>query len=328
MSLTILKSGLLDTVQDRGRYGYAHLGINQNGAMDRLGMALANMLVGNASTEAVLEMHFPAAEILLEQDVLLSLAGADFDARTNGIRIPANTAVWLKAGAILRFQNAVAGARCYLAVQGGFDLEPWLGSCSTNLAAAAGGWQGRALHAGDKLPCRKKSACPVAIGDKNAMVLPFRVNMAGLLSAQRAIRFCPGPEFGWMDKGAKQQLEASEWLLSAQSDRMGYRLNGPTIQQTGNAQLLSSAVLPGTIQWLPNGQLIVLMADSQATGGYPRIGHVIQADLPKLAQLRPGAKVNFQEVPLDAAFAALQRQEQALRRLQAAIKHQLSCIST
>ncbi len=320
MSLHILKPGLLDTIQDRGRYGYAQLGINPNGAMDKLAMAVANALVGNLESEAVLELHFPAAEIQLETPALLSIAGADFSAQANGVAIPANSAVFLPERALLTFKQVASGARCYLAVQGGFDLALWLGSYSTHLAAGAGGWKGRALKAGDRLPFRKSSGSCHVFAENQVLSPLCRANTSILLSTQAAIRFCPGPEYDWLDMGSKQQFLQNEFEVSAQSDRMGYRLRGPRLHQTDAREMLSSAVLPGTIQLLPNGNPIVLMADSQTTGGYPRIGQVIQADLPRLAQMRAGGKINFQEVPLALAYAALQAQEQGLRRLNVGCK--------
>jgi biotin-dependent carboxylase-like uncharacterized protein len=315
MSLHILKSGLLDTIQDRGRFGYAHLGINANGAMDKLAMAVANALVGNQVSEAVLELHFPAAEIQLKTPALLSLAGADFSAQANGKVVPANSAVFLPEGAVLKFRQLLHGARCYLAVAGGFDLEPWLDSCSTNLAAGVGGWQGRALQAAGKLPFRKSRTGTDVYAEKHAFSSPCRANTSSLFSGETAIRFCAGPEYNWLEEGSKQQLLQNKFQVTAQSDRMGYRLNGPRLLQKDAQELISAAVLPGAIQLLPNGQTIVLMADCQTTGGYPRIGQVIQADLPKLAQMRAGEIFTFQEVPLTLAFAALQAQTQMLRRL-------------
>jgi len=315
MSLHILKPGLLDTFQDRGRFGYGHLGINPSGAMDRVAMAVANCMVGNAAGEAVLEMHFPAPEIRLEAPVMLALAGADFTAQADGAAIPLHTPVLLQAGVLIKFRKALAGARCYLAVRGGFVLEPWLGSCSTNLAAGAGGWQGRALQAGDFFAFRQNKPGPQLEYGLKMRRLPWSVHVAEFYPENNIIRFCPGPEYAWLDTASQAGLERTDWQVTAQSNRMGYRLKGSELKQRKTQELISSAVTFGTIQLLPNGQLIVLMADCQTTGGYPRIGQVIQADLPRLAQMGPAQVFQFQQLPLDAAFAALLAQEQALRRL-------------
>ncbi|MBK8966336.1 MAG: biotin-dependent carboxyltransferase family protein [Lewinellaceae bacterium] len=328
MSLHILKPGLLDTIQDEGRYGHGHLGINRSGAMDRAGMAVANFLVGNPAGEAVLEMHFPAPEIRLDAPVLLALAGANFTARADGVSVPLHTPVLLQAGVSIKFQKAISGTRCYLAVGGGFALDTWLGSCSTNLAAGAGGWKGRALQAGDVIAFRQKiSVAQFELGEKMRR-LPWSANVSDFYPANQAIRFCPGPEYGWLDTESQASLEQSDWQITAQSNRMGYRLKGPGLHRKNPAELVSSAVTAGTIQLLPNGQPIILMTDSQTTGGYPRIGQVVQADLPMLAQLGAGQAFALQRVPLETAFAALQAQEQMLRRLKTGCALKLAAVLT
>lgn len=311
----MLKPGLLDSIQDRGRLGYAHLGINPSGAMDLAALTVANLLTGNDSGEAVLEMHFPAPALRFESDALLALVGADFDARLNGLPVPVHTPVLVAGGSVLEFQKPVSGARCYLAVAGGFDLIPWLGSCSTHLAVQAGGFKGRALQAGDVLPfCRKADLTSVLQG-KSSLVLPWRANVAGLYSSGEALRFCPGPEYDFLSSESKKWLETARWKIARQSDRMGYRTEGLALNLTEPLELVSAAVVPGTLQLLPNGHFIILMADSQTTGGYPRIGHIIGADLPKLAQMGAGVAFALERVSLETAMEALYRQAEWLQRL-------------
>ncbi len=328
MSLHILKAGLLDTIQDEGRFGYGRLGINRSGAMDRVGMTVANSLVGNAAGEAVLEMHFPAPEIQLETPALLALAGADFSAEVDGVSVPLHTPVLLQAGVSIKFQKKRSGARCYLAVCGGFAVSAWLGSCSTNLAAGAGGWKGRALRAGDLLALRQNIAGVPLESGKKMRCLPWSANVSDFYPANHAIRFCAGPEYAWLDAESQSSLEKTEWQITAQSNRMGYRLRGARLQQQLAAELVSSAVTPGTIQLLPNGQPIILMTDSQTTGGYPRIGQVIQADLSLLAQLGAGQVFALRAVSLETAFAALQEQTQLLKRLQTGCALKLTAMFT
>lgn len=328
MSLQILKPGLLDTIQDEGRYGYSHLGINHSGAMDRVGLAIANYLVGNSAEEAVLEIHFPAPEIRLDTPVLLALAGANFSAEVDGVSLPLHTPVLLQAGVSIKFQKRLSGTRCYLAVGGGFVLEHWLGSCSTNLATGAGGWKGRALRAGDVLALRQNTFGAQLGSDEKMRCLPWSANVSDFYPANQPIRFCPGPEYAWLDIESQTNLEKTDWQITAQSNRMGYRLKGAGLQQQHTTELVSSAVTPGTIQLLPNGQPIILMTDSQTTGGYPRIGQVIQADLPQLAQLGAGQSFPLQAVSLDAVFAALQEQMQLLRRVQTGCRLKLAAMLT
>lgn len=315
MSLLVLKPGLLDTIQDRGRFGHAHLGINPTGVMDINAMSVSNLLVGNEPDEAVLEMHFPAPRLRFESAAFFALAGADFDARLDGQVVPAHTPVVVAAGAVLEFLKPLSGARCYLAVSGGFDLEPWLGSRGTHLAVGAGGFKGRALRAGDVLPFRRQADFHAALKGKNVRILPWKANVSGLYPAAETLRFCVGAEYDFLTPDSKKLLETARWKIAPQSDRMGYRIEGPALARNEAVELVSSAVVPGTIQLLPNGQFIILMADCQTTGGYPRIGHVISADLPGLAQMRAGDSFGLQKVDLQAAVAAKAGQKLGLLRM-------------
>jgi len=315
MSLRILKPGLLDTIQDRGRFGYAQLGINPSGAMDTVALAVSNLLAGNAAGDAVLEMHFPAPALCFESNVLFALAGADFDARLDGQQVPVHTPVLVAAGSILEFRKPLSGTRCYLAVAGGFDLEPWLGSYSTHLAAQAGGFKGQALQAGDVLPLRRQADYAGVLQGKNSWVLPWKANVSGGYPSGDTLRFCAGPEYEYLTSESKKLLETARWKVAGQSDRMGYGTEGPALTLTEPLELVSAAVVPGTIQLLPNGRFIVLMADSQTTGGYPRIGHIIGADLPGLAQMGPGMSFRFEQVNLEVAMRATFKQAQWMKKL-------------
>lgn len=315
MSLVVLKPGLLDSIQDRGCYGYAHLGINPSGAMDKAALAVANLLAGNDSGKAVLEMHFPAPVLRLESDALIALAGADFDARLDGKPIPVHTPVLISAGTVLEFRKPLSGARCYLAVAGGLVLEPWLGSCSTHLAVQAGGFKGRALQAGDVLPFCRQADFTAALQGKSGVVLHWRANVSGLYPSGDALRFSPGPEYDCLTAESKKWLETARWKIARQSDRMGYRTEGVALNLNEPLELVSSAVVPGTLQLLPNGHFIILMADSQTTGGYPRIGHIISADMPGLAQMGAGSPFHLEQVDLETAMEAKYRQTAWLQRL-------------
>lgn len=315
MSLYVVKPGLLDTIQDRGRFGYAHLGIQTSGVMDPAALTLANALVANAPAEAVLEMHFPAPVLRFDADAVFALTGADFDAGAAGTPIPLNTPVMVRAGAELIFWRPKSGARCYLAVRGGFALEPWLGSCSTDLAARAGGWQGRALQAGDRLPLRQAADFSAFLSGKDCRVMPWSIRPHRLYANSAGIRFLPGPEYACLTEKSRQLLETAHWPIAPQSDRMGYRTSGPALALNAPLEMVSAAVMPGTLQLLPDGHFVVLMAGCQTTGGYPRIGHIIGADLPKMAQLRAGERFRLEKVDLETAVVTACNQESWLRRI-------------
>jgi antagonist of KipI len=304
--IQVVKQGLLDTIQDEGRYGYQHLGINPGGAMDRVALYLANSLVGNDLKEAAIELHFPASAFLFEEDAMIALSGADFGAMINDIPISINKPVLISRNSILRFTRPVSGARCYLAIRGGLVLERWLNSFSTHLKAEAGGLEGRRLQKNDRLPF-KLTAHYEWLPD--ALELPWSADIRGLYPETNTIRILKGSD--WVD-----DITCATFLITEQSDRMGFRLKGPAIHTAHTEERLSAGVTRGTIQLLPDGQLIILMADHQTTGGYPRVAHVITADLPALAQYNADQRFSFQLTDLDTATQLYNQQEQHLLLLQ------------
>ena len=315
MSLRILTAGLLDTIQDQGRYGFGATGLNPSGAMDPAALTVANLLTGNAPGTAALEMHFPAPVIFFAADALFALSGADFDPHLDDQPIPAHTPVLTRAGAILTFRRPVWGAWCYLTVHGGFRLTSWMGSCSTHLAAQCGGWQGRKLCAGDALPFQGYPDYSGLLPGKGHRLFPWRGAAGAVYPAEPVIRFLPGPEYPLLDEPSGARLETSAWRVARQADRMGYPLDGPLLALRQPLELISTGVIRGTLQLLPNGRVLILMADCQTTGGYPRIGCVIGADLPVLAQIRPGQRVRLQCTDLPAAYQEYRAQQQTLRQL-------------
>ena len=315
MSLKIIKAGILDTLQDQGRFGYQHLGINPGGAMDRFSMQVANLLVGNEPQEAVIEMHFPAPNFLFQQPALLALAGADFSAHLNGE--PVNRFQPIAAGrnSLLRFHAQRSGARAYLAVQGGFAIDSWLGSRSTNLKAGAGGYQGRALQREDELPFRH-IIDERLLQQKEHRCLPWRGSDVPEEGATDIISILPGKEWELLSPVLQQRLLNTSFLIGSQSDRMGYRLQGEAIHLPLREELVSSPVCFGAIQLLQDGQLIILMADHQTTGGYPVIAYVISAHHSRLAQRRPGDMLQFRLADQAAAGKLSLQQHRHLLQLQ------------
>lgn len=326
MSLTIIKPGLLDTIQDLGRTGYSRLGINPGGVMDRYAAQVANMLVGNDTREAVIEIHFPAAQILFEQNTLISITGGNFNALINDEPIPLWHPIVVRKNAVLHFPGLQHGGRCYLAVHGGFCVNKWLNSYSTHLKAGAGGFCGRKLEKGDEVPFRESRIYFAGLlkAGKELEVLKWKVDTGNTYKHPNEIYIIKGNEWDQLTSQSQEHMLEDNFTIHPFSDRMGYQLKGVDLTREQDTELVSSGVSFGTIQLLPNGQLIVLMADHQTTGGYPRIAHVISAHLPKLAQLQPGDFVHFKITDIATAENMLIAQQQELNILQRACTERLN----
>ena len=314
MSLLIKKPGVLTTVQDIGRIGWRRFGINPNGPMDPAAARIANILAGNDEHAALLEMHFPAPELTFEEPKVFALCGADLGAEVNGVPIAPWRAARVEADSTLRFTSKSGGERAYLGVRGGIDVPLWLSSSCTNLAAHIGGHEGRALKAGDRLTLG--SAGPIRSRRLPAAAQSI-VPRYGRFPTVRVIR---GAEFYLLSASDKQTFLETSFTISGRSDRMGYRLDGQPLSCARPADMLSAAVCFGTIQLPSNGQMIVLMADQQTAGGYPRIAHVVSTDLPLLAQLGPGDKVAFHMIEIEEAERLMLEFERDLSLLRTACR--------
>ncbi len=321
MSIKIIKPGVLASLQDAGRWGHRAIGIGSGGAMDSFAMRVANYLCGNDEDKAVMEINFPSPEIIFQQDAMISLAGADFGAALNETAIPIWRTLFVKKDSVLKFKQPVSGAKVYLAVHGGWRAENWLGSYSTHLKAAAGGHCGRALQKDDTIDFIANNFS----SDTNK-ILPWNISkneLDKIYKPANNIRCIKGVEYDLLDETSKRNFEQNDLIISNQSDRMGYRLNGKALLLKQPAELISSAVDEGIVQLLPDGNCIILMADHQTTGGYPRIASVIKADLPKLAQLKPGQPLNFTMVSLKQAEDTFLYMQQMLKEIKAACHHNL-----
>lgn len=323
MSLKIIKAGISDTIQDKGRYGYQHLGINPGGAMDYFAMQVINVLLGNERNEAVIEMHFPSSSFLFEHDALIAIGGANFLPVINNDPVSLYRPIIVRKDSLLEFKELKQGARCYLTVKGGWQTDEWLGSRSANLKVKAGGLHGRALKKNDGIPFNIKNVYADLLKDKDMLALPWRAGVLWNETNDDSIYVLPGNEWDLLDEDSKNKFLNSEFAIHPVSDRMGYRLNGPLLFKSNNDELVSSAVNFGTIQLLPDGQLIILMADHQTTGGYPRIGHVITAQQSILAQLKPDERIRFSLTDIKTAVALLIKQQQHLLQLENACKFRL-----
>lgn len=318
MSFTVIKPGLLDTLQDTGRFGYGSVGINNGGAMDTYAARVANMLVGNSHREAVIEAHFPGPQILFEQNALICITGADFQPMLNDEVVPLWRPIVVRRNTILHFHRLLQGARCYIAVHGGLSVEEWLNSYSTNLKAGAGGYQGRRLEKDDELAFKENSVYFAGLlkEGRDYQVLRWRVDPTKTYKHAHELFITEGGEYAQLTETSKLDLLQNNFTIHPCSDRMGYHLRGVPLERNDKTEMLSSAVSFGTLQLLPDGQLIVLMADHQTTGGYPRVGHVITAHLPKLAQLRPSDAIQFKKVDQATAEELLFSQQRELAIIQ------------
>ncbi|MFM7413286.1 MAG: 5-oxoprolinase subunit PxpB [Planctomycetota bacterium] len=294
VGITVLAPGLWTTIQDLGRPGHRADGVPLSGAADAVSLRLANRLVGNPATAAGLEITLLGPTLRFERAADVAIAGAAFP------EVPSDKVLRMAAGDVLTLGHATAGCRSYLAVAGGIDVPPVLGSRSTLVTAGLGGLRGRQLVAGDALPIGRDPP------GRPAGRLPTR--SSGMAAAPVTLRVVAGEQIGMADR-----FWGSHHVATSRSDRMGVRLDGPTVATDPvAADLPSVAVLPGTIQLPPDGRPIILLADAQTIGGYPVVGHVIAADLPRAAQLRPGSHVQWRQVTIAEAHQALRDLDAAL----------------
>lgn len=299
MSAVIIKAGLLDQLVDLGHKGEQHWGVTPGGAMDLYSMQVANCLVGNPRATAVLELHFPAAAIRFDKPALIAIAGADFGAKLDDIDWSTNTAALIPAGTTLRFTRQIKGARIYLAIKGGW---PTVDDLQKPLQKGASIAYSPFQHASGIKP------------------LPWR---ATALLPRHVLRLLKGPELDWLTLDAQQALVQHAFTIAPSSNRMGYRLQGIVLEKLHQQELISTAVSRGVLQLLPDGQMILLMADHQTTGGYPRPAVLIQADQPLAAQCGIGETIQFEWMDMPEALQALQEQERDLRILQQACNFRL-----
>ncbi|MFN3489507.1 MAG: biotin-dependent carboxyltransferase family protein [Emticicia sp.] len=270
--MQFLKKGILTTYQDLGKNGLRHLGVNPSGAMDRFSTRLLNIALQNDENQPILEMHFPAPEILFEEDAEIIIGGADFSPTIDNESITNWKTIFVKTGSILRFKKLIAGSRAYLAIKKAENkFLPYIGQVSN-------------------------------------------------LSHKKTIRFTEGKEFELLTEKSKEVFENQCFIISKDSNRMGYRMNSESLEVSTKKELVSSAVDFGTIQLLPSGQIIVLMADHQTSGGYPRLGNVVSVDLPKLAQSNINNTIVFKKISIEEAEDLLIKQELELQKLKASIR--------
>lgn len=320
MSITVIRPGLSSTFQDCGRHGFQHLGVPVGGAMDLRAHQLANLIAGNTGDPATLEITLIGPTLRFDAAACIALAGADLSPTINGEPAPLGRPLLMREGDVLAFGERRNGVRCYLAWHGGIALAQVLGSQSTYLRGAMGGFHGRALRKGDVLPLNRPlrdDTLDALATELNRLSIYLPATLAN--NPRRHLRVIRGPHTPLFTEDALAALLGSTYRIANESDRMGYRLHGPALRVRENRQLLSEGATFGSIQVPSDGLPIVLMADRQSIGGYPKIAHVATADLPQLAQHMPGEEIRFEEIGLAQAQQLDNLREQALARLSASL---------
>ncbi|MFD1065966.1 5-oxoprolinase subunit C family protein [Oceanobacillus locisalsi] len=329
MEAEVLKPGMLTTVQDNGRFGYLNQGVLQSGAMDPVAMRTANLLIGNDEMEAVLELTISGPEIHFKEDALIAVTGGGMHPMVNGKTFYLGSPIYIPGGHVLSFKPTGSGMRAYLAIAGGLDIPERMHSKSTYLRAGFGGYQGRALQKGDLLQIQKASERIAKRKDilaekagGQACAPGWRANDLRIDDQDRyTIRAFPGTHFERFTNESKKTFFSEAYALSTQADRMGFHFqseNKLILEEAFN--VLSEAVAFGTVQVPNEGKPMVLMADRQTTGGYPRIAQVAVVDLPKLAQLRTNETVHFDQITFSKAEELYFQQEDAMRERAMAIQ--------
>jgi antagonist of KipI len=303
--LQVISPGMLATVQDLGRPGCQSQGVPVSGAMDRFSLQAGNIVLGNPRGAAGLEIALQGPSLRVLGDIAVCVFGADLGASVDGAVLARGRAVVLKPGQVISFSGQRAGVWAYLCVEGGLDVPLVLGSRSTYMRARLGGVEGRSLRAGDSLRALQPGGAPRR-ANVPALELPGRVT----------VRAVPGPQDGMFPPESIETFFSTEFRVTAQSDRMGYRLQGPALKLAGAADILSDGTALGAVQVPAGGQPIVLMADRQTTGGYAKIATVISPDVPRLAQLPPGGVVTFSRVSVEEAQDAAAEQARLLESLE------------
>ncbi len=314
--ISVLKGGALTTIQDAGRYHYQAHGITVAGVMDDYAHHIANWLVGNEQSAAVLEMTLIGPELKFEADCIIALTGAELSARLNDVPIANWRSHTVAAGDIVKFGTVKNGCRGYLAIAGGIATEPVLGSRSTDLRAKLGGIAGRKLQSGDNLP--------IGQTERN---YKFKTQLAAkdipTYSNTNVINVVAGPQVDYFTENGINCFYNSKYSIAGDSNRMGYRLQGDKIEMIGSSDIISDAIVFGAIQVASNGQPMILMADHQTSGGYAKIATVISTERSKLAQAKPNDQISFRCVDINLAQKKLRDYQKNLKRIKNELKQQL-----
>lgn len=312
--IEILSSSALATVQDQGREGYLRYGVGTAGAMDRLALAVGNLLLGNPDDAAGIEIPMFPFRIRFLEDLAFAITGADCAARLGERPVLPWWTVQAKQGDVLTIGVPASGTRCYLSLAGGVDVPVVLGSRSTQLRGQFGGYNGRQLQKGDVLKAAESAGRAAPQDHAHAAgfgtvppeySLPAPLSVPAAEAGETVVRVLPAAEYDCYEPESLQAFWRDGWKVTPQSDRYGYRLAGPSLVATHAIEKRSHGIVPGVIQVPHSGQPIIQLRDAQPSGGYPKIGTVIEADLWRLAQARIGTKIRFVKTTYPEAVAAL-----------------------
>lgn len=309
-SIHVARPGLQTTVQDLGRWGFQSQGVPVAGPMDPFSHRLANALLGNPRTAATLEIALVGPELEFDDERVVAVTGAEFALTLDEAVVPHGQPFLVAARSRLRFGPRTRGARAYLAVDGGFDVPLVLASRATHVSSGMGGWQGRALRHGDRLP--------LGLPNHRARARRRPVPAIVQTGASTVVRILPGPERDRFADAALDALQSGPYTIDGDSDRMGFRLSGPWLEHSRGADTISDATPLGSLQVPGSGQPVLLMADRQTTGGYPKIATVISADIGVAGQAGPGDSLRFTVCTPADALAALIASESHLMAVEAA----------
>ena len=312
MNVVVTRAGFLTSVQDLGRTGFRQFGVSTSGALDSFALRVANLLVGNDEDAAGLEITFGGLHLQFGDERIVAWCGGEFEAQIGSRVLAAGHIAYLQSGDELKFGHAEIGCRCWLAISGGINVPVVLGSRSTDVRAHFGGFEGRALRDGDQLLLGEFRGPETAAKGISSWTPPH--DWASRASRDPNLRFVRSADWNRFDDVTIQRFTNHEFNVSPDSDRMGVRLDGPELKRKDETDLISEAVAPGTIQVPPSGKPILLLGDCQTIGGYPKIAHVITADLGIAAQLRAGDRVRFCEVSLQDAHRLLVERERDMQR--------------
>lgn len=332
MAFTLIQAGFASSVQDLGRRGYQKYGIIVGGVMDPPSAKLANWLVGNPDTSAVIEYSFLGPSVLFEEDTLFALSGADCRPNLNGKAITAGRPYIAHEGQILSVGGLISGSRGYLAAAGGMDTPKWFGSRSTYIRAGQGGLNGRLLKGHDRIPVGRPPALAVSLMkspelEKTDESISWFFSLRRSYRGVKRIRVIPDKLWDQFTESSRSTFQNATYTITASSDRMGCRLEGPELMLETPVELYSEAVTNGSIQVPRSGHPIILLTDHQSTGGYPRIAQVASADLPLLAQLSPESRLRFRLITVSEAEKLLVRQEEELLRLRKSVARKLNSLT-
>ena len=309
MNVSVVRAGFLTSVQDLKRTGFRRFGVSTSGALDSFALRVANLIVGNDEAAAGLEITFGGLQLHFQEDRIVAWCGGEFDVHVGPTALPAGHAALVHAGEELKFGRPEIGCRAWLAISGGINVPSVLGSRSTDLRANFGGFDGRALRDGDVLPLVQKPRSMPATTGISSWTAPH--DWVSPAKREPMLRFVRGVNWNRFNASTLQRFTNELFAVASDSDRMGVRLDDPELKQQDNADLISEAVAPGTIQVPPSGKPILLLGDCQTIGGYPKMAHVITVDLGIASQLRAGDRVRFSEVSLaDAHHLVLERERE------------------